>query len=132
MSVFGARTARPCLPALVSAETSIATGQINGPSLAEHQQILALRITKVWFPLHIRPGMRAIAVFPFLIVKNYKLLGQAAGDATENLVLRNYLNTLSAGKGLQLFIDVHSYSQLFMTRKFIYLSCAMVYVPTDL
>ncbi|KAG9231158.1 hypothetical protein BJ875DRAFT_128736 [Amylocarpus encephaloides] len=41
--------------------------------------------------------------------------GQSAGDAPENIILRNYLNNIAATQKLQLYIDVHSYSQLFMT-----------------
>ncbi|KAH7321986.1 hypothetical protein BKA65DRAFT_91804 [Rhexocercosporidium sp. MPI-PUGE-AT-0058] len=41
--------------------------------------------------------------------------GLAAGDATENKVLLAYTNKIAAAQGLQLYIDVHSYSQLFMT-----------------
>ncbi|EHL01021.1 putative Metallocarboxypeptidase A-like protein [Glarea lozoyensis 74030] len=41
--------------------------------------------------------------------------GRAAGDATENVGLRNYISTLAAKQKVQLFIDIHSYSQLFMT-----------------
>ncbi|KAH9221742.1 hypothetical protein DL95DRAFT_511617 [Leptodontidium sp. 2 PMI_412] len=41
--------------------------------------------------------------------------GLAAGDATENQVLVAYTNKVAAAQGLQLYIDVHSYSQLFMT-----------------
>lgn len=40
----------------------------------------------------------------------------AGGDATENKVLLAHINKLAAGKGVQLYIDIHSYSQLFMTR----------------
>ena len=43
--------------------------------------------------------------------------GAAAGDSPENKGLLAQINALAAGKGVQLFIDVHSYSQLFMTRK---------------
>jgi len=41
--------------------------------------------------------------------------GLAAGDATENKALVAYINNLAGGKGVTLYIDVHSYSQLFMT-----------------
>lgn len=44
------------------------------------------------------------------------ITGLAAGDATENKVLVAYTNKIAAAQGLQLYIDVHSYSQLFMTR----------------
>ncbi|CZR65852.1 probable carboxypeptidase [Phialocephala subalpina] len=41
--------------------------------------------------------------------------GLAGGDATENKVLLAHINKLAAGNGVQLYIDIHSYSQLFMT-----------------
>ncbi|TVY81002.1 Metallocarboxypeptidase A-like protein [Lachnellula suecica] len=44
-----------------------------------------------------------------------KVVRQAAGDAPENKALLAYINNLAAGKGVQLYIDIHSYSQLFMT-----------------
>lgn len=44
--------------------------------------------------------------------------GRAAGDSPENLGMRSFINNLvQNGKGVQMFIDVHSYAQLFMTRK---------------
>ncbi|MCJ1240681.1 hypothetical protein MMC14_008685 [Varicellaria rhodocarpa] len=44
------------------------------------------------------------------------LLGLQQGDAPETGVLSSYLNTLAkASTGLKLYIDYHSYSQLFMT-----------------
>jgi len=43
--------------------------------------------------------------------------GVTQGDAPENKALLAYINNLKAGKGVQLYIDIHSYSQLFMTRK---------------
>ncbi|EPE26499.1 Zn-dependent exopeptidase [Glarea lozoyensis ATCC 20868] len=46
---------------------------------------------------------------------NETFKGRAAGDATENVGLRNYISTLAAKQKVQLFIDIHSYSQLFMT-----------------
>lgn len=42
-------------------------------------------------------------------------LGLAQGDATENKVLLAYTNKIQAAQTVQLYIDVHSYSQLFMT-----------------
>ncbi|KAH8591552.1 zinc carboxypeptidase [Bisporella sp. PMI_857] len=41
--------------------------------------------------------------------------GAAQGDAPENKGLVAQINALAADKGVQLYIDVHSYSQLFMT-----------------
>ncbi|CZT12730.1 probable carboxypeptidase [Rhynchosporium graminicola] len=41
--------------------------------------------------------------------------GFAAGDATENKILVAHTNMIKATQGLQLYIDIHSYSQLFMT-----------------
>lgn len=40
--------------------------------------------------------------------------GESAGDTVENKALRGQLDSLAAGKGVQLYIDVHSYSQLWM------------------
>jgi hypothetical protein len=47
--------------------------------------------------------------------EDYK--GTAGGSATENPVLSSYLAKIKAAQGLELYIDIHSYSQLFMTRK---------------
>jgi hypothetical protein len=44
--------------------------------------------------------------------------GQAPNDAPETRGLSTYINNLAAGRGVQLYIDIHSYSQLFLTRKF--------------
>ncbi|KAL8669833.1 MAG: hypothetical protein Q9168_005598 [Polycauliona sp. 1 TL-2023] len=42
--------------------------------------------------------------------------GSAPADAPETVVLANFVNKMaSSGRGLKLFIDYHSYSQLFMT-----------------
>ncbi|KAH6668222.1 hypothetical protein B0J14DRAFT_157534 [Halenospora varia] len=41
--------------------------------------------------------------------------GVTAGDSPENKVLVAQINALQKSQGVQLFIDVHSYSQLFMT-----------------
>jgi carboxypeptidase A4 len=41
--------------------------------------------------------------------------GLAAADATETKGLAAFANSLKAGAGLKLYIDFHSYSQLFMT-----------------
>ncbi|KAF1973766.1 hypothetical protein BU23DRAFT_505937 [Bimuria novae-zelandiae CBS 107.79] len=40
--------------------------------------------------------------------------GQAAGDTVENKALRAQLDSVAAGKGVQLYMDIHSYSQLWM------------------
>jgi len=40
--------------------------------------------------------------------------GQAAGDTVENKALKAQLDELTAGKGVQLYMDIHSYSQLWM------------------
>lgn len=44
--------------------------------------------------------------------EDYK--GLAAGDAVENKVLKDHLDGIAAGKGVQLYMDIHSYSQLWM------------------
>lgn len=46
-------------------------------------------------------------------------IGVSAGDAPENKGLVAHIDGLAAGKGVQLYIDIHSYSQLFMTRQII-------------
>ena len=48
----------------------------------------------------------------------HALLGTSPASAPENVVHTNFINKLaSAQTGLKLYIDYHSYSQLFMTRK---------------
>ncbi|KAJ4290567.1 hypothetical protein N0V90_010784 [Kalmusia sp. IMI 367209] len=44
--------------------------------------------------------------------EDYK--GQAAGDTVENKALKAQLDGIAAGKGVQLYMDIHSYSQLWM------------------
>ena len=44
--------------------------------------------------------------------------GSAQSDAPETTALSNFLKTTKANQGLKLFIDWHSYSQLFMYRMF--------------
>ena len=44
--------------------------------------------------------------------QDYK--GQSAGDAPETKVLKAQLDSVAAGKGIQLYIDIHAYSQLLM------------------
>lgn len=47
----------------------------------------------------------------------YSPSGRAAADAPETVVLANFVNKMAASaQKLKLFIDYHSYSQLFMTR----------------
>lgn len=43
--------------------------------------------------------------------------GRREGDAPETAALSSWLRTVRANQGLKLYIDWHSYSQLFMTRK---------------
>lgn len=43
--------------------------------------------------------------------------GKAAGDAPETKALSEFLRKVKAEQGLKLYIDFHSYSQLFMTRE---------------
>jgi N-formylglutamate amidohydrolase len=52
--------------------------------------------------------------------------GAAQGDAPENKGLVAQINALAADKGVQLYIDVHSYSQLFMTRMSSSLPCVHI------
>lgn len=44
--------------------------------------------------------------------EDYK--GGSAGDAVENKALKAQLDSIAAGKGVQLYMDIHSYSQLWM------------------
>lgn len=53
--------------------------------------------------------------------------GVNAGDAPETKALSSFLQDVKNAQGLKLYIDYHSYSQLFMTRKF----CTLV-SPTSL
>jgi hypothetical protein len=43
--------------------------------------------------------------------------GKAQADAPETQVLSAWMQATKKAQGLKLFIDYHSYSQLFMTRK---------------
>ena len=49
--------------------------------------------------------------------EDYK--GASAGDGTETKVLKAQLDGVAAGNGVQLYMDIHSYSQLWMYRKFL-------------
>jgi carboxypeptidase A4 len=44
--------------------------------------------------------------------EDYK--GPSAGDGVETKALKAQLDSLAAGKGIQLYMDIHSYSQLWM------------------
>ena len=44
--------------------------------------------------------------------EDYK--GVAASSAVENKVLQSHVDGIAAGKGVQLYMDIHSYSQLWM------------------
>lgn len=44
--------------------------------------------------------------------QDYK--GPSAGDGVETKALKAQLDSINAGKGLQLYMDIHAYSQLFM------------------
>ena len=43
--------------------------------------------------------------------------GASAGDAPETKALSDFLKQVKSAQGLKLYIDYHSYSQLFMTRE---------------
>lgn len=43
--------------------------------------------------------------------------GESAGDAPETKALSDFLKQVKGSQGLKLYIDWHSYSQLFMTRE---------------
>jgi carboxypeptidase A4 len=64
----------------------------------EHLPILVTTLAKVCFPV-------VISESPLIIIQS-----ETAGDATENAVLRNYLDNLAAGQSVQLYIDIHPYS----------------------
>ncbi|KAF2264223.1 hypothetical protein CC78DRAFT_464034 [Lojkania enalia] len=44
--------------------------------------------------------------------QDYK--GQSAADGVETKVIRAQIDSIAAGKGVKMYLDVHSYSQLFM------------------
>ena len=44
--------------------------------------------------------------------------GQAAGDSPENLGLRTQINQLRDGRGIRLYLDIHSFGQYILWRKF--------------
>jgi murein tripeptide amidase MpaA len=44
--------------------------------------------------------------------------GPSAGDGVETKALKAQLDSIAAGKGVQFYMDIHSYSQLWMYRKF--------------
>lgn len=48
--------------------------------------------------------------------EDYK--GVSAGDTVEFKALSSYIQGIKNAQGLKLYIDYHSYSQLFMTRKY--------------
>jgi carboxypeptidase A4 len=54
-------------------------------------------------------------------LKLTRSIGAAAADAPETKGLAAFATSLKKGAGLKLFIDFHSYSQLFMTRAFLLL-----------
>lgn len=66
---------------------------------------LTFRGTAPWHQLF--PSFSLISKLP---------IGTSPGDSTELPVLSSYLNRLAADTGVRLYIDFHSYSQLFMTR----------------
>lgn len=45
------------------------------------------------------------------------LSGVTAGDAVETKVLQAFIDHIATTQTVQLYIDIHSYSQLIMTRK---------------
>jgi hypothetical protein len=44
--------------------------------------------------------------------------GTSQADAPETQALSSYIKSIKSAQGLKLFIDYHSYSQLFMTREY--------------
>lgn len=60
--------------------------------------------------------------------EDYK--GVAAGDSVEFKALSAYIQSIKTAQGLKLYIDYHSYSQLFMTREYPpdLLSCSFILI----
>lgn len=52
--------------------------------------------------------------------------GKSAGDAPETKALSEFLRKVKAAQGLKLYIDWHSYSQLFMTRETTFLDLSFL------
>lgn len=50
--------------------------------------------------------------------------GESAGDAPETQSLSSFLKKVKGSQGLKLYINYHSYSQLFMTRELARLTLA--------
>jgi len=44
--------------------------------------------------------------------------GTTAGNAPETQGLIAYLQKLTAGEGIKLYLDIHAYSQMFMSRRY--------------
>jgi hypothetical protein len=49
--------------------------------------------------------------------------GSIEGDTPETQAISKWMKDIKAAQGLKLFIDYHSYSQLFMTREFLQMPC---------
>lgn len=91
------------------AQISTATGTTNGLLPVDLPPTPAIRTIEVRIP-----WISAIRLWQ----GNLTPIGTAPSSAPENVGLTNYVNALAkASTGLKLFIDYHSYSQLFMTRK---------------
>ena len=106
----GARTDKRRQGVRVSDMTLTAIGTLIGPSPVALRPILAQKTLRV--------GDHALRVLCQSLTKRDGV-GLAAADAPETKVLAAFNNKLAASTTkLKLFIDYHSYSQLFMTRKY--------------
>ena len=107
---FGARTDKLRLQAVhAMAQTSIVIGITSGLPPADLPQTPALKTTEV-------SGLSK----SWITIKraNITCKGTAASSTPENVALSSFVNNLAkSSNGLKLYIDYHSYSQLFMTRE---------------
>jgi hypothetical protein len=100
-TVSGA-TERLSCPAHVSDETLTIIGHTSGMLPADLSQT---------------PVLRHIEIIYIQIQRKSSVnRGVIAGDALENKVLRDHIDNLATGNGMQLCIDIHFYFQLFTTR----------------
>lgn len=107
---YGARTDKLLHPAVLAmAEISTATGTTSG------QLPAVLRLTHVLKPFEVCRNLLRLVLY---ITSLLCVSGRAPSDAPETVVLANFVNKIAASpQKLKLYIDYHSYSQLFMTRE---------------
>ncbi len=106
----GARTGNLLpLEAHATAQISTVIGIINGLPRVDRPRTRALKITEV--------RTTTSSFWLHLDDSNTVSIGSAPSSAPENVGLSAYVNKLAkSSTGLELYIDYHSYSQLFMTR----------------